>query len=336
MLVVGMFLSLMVTPVACVGAARNSSSSVGPGVVRLGYFPTVTHAPALVGLAQGTFTRSLGDARLEPVAFNAGPEVVESLFAGALDIAYVGPNPAINAFHRSDGRAVRIVSGSTSGGAALVVSHGIDDADDLRGARIATPQLGNSQDVALRVWLHEQGLRTDTSGGGDASIVPQSNSDTLNGFRSGTIDAAWVPEPWVSRLVLEGSGKVLVDESDLWPGGRHVTAQILVRTEFLEEHPDAVAAVLRGHLDALDAIATDPSRARAVTNDQIAHVTGTAVPEAVLRRAWEHLEFTSDPMARSLRAAAEDAEAAGFLSDVDLRGIHDVRILETISSEQGR
>lgn len=316
---------------ACVDASAAGTATAGTTeVVRLGYFPTVTHAPALVGITEGTFRRHLGGTQLSTTAFNAGPEAVEALFADAVDIAYVGPNPAINAFHRSRGEAIRIISGSTSGGAALVVAAGIDDVNDLRGAEVATPQLGNSQDVALRVWLREQGMRTDTAGGGDVSIVPRSNADTLDAFRSGSISAAWVPEPWVSRLVLEGGGTVLVDESDLWPGGSHVTTQVVVRTEFLERHPDLVAAVLSGHLDALGLITENPVRAREATNAGIERISGARLSDEVLARAWAHLTFTSDPLAGTLRQVAADAEAVGLLSDVDLSGIHDLRLLESL------
>ena len=209
--------------------------------LRLGYFPNVTHATALVGVEQGIFAEALGDdVTLETSTFNAGPEAIEALFAGAIDATYIGPNPAINGFAKSDGEALRIVSGATSGGAFLVVKPEITSPADLAGTAIATPPLGNTQDVALRAWLQEQGLSTDESGGGDVSIVPQENSATLDAFKAGHIDGAWVPEPWATRLIQEGGGTVLVDERDLWPDGQYVTTHLIVATQFLDDHPDVV------------------------------------------------------------------------------------------------
>jgi NitT/TauT family transport system substrate-binding protein len=213
------------------GPSASAGDAVKGGTLRLGYFPNVTHAPAILGVENGTFAKALGkDVGLETKTFNAGPAAVEALLAGALDASYIGPNPAINAFAKSKGEAIRIIAGATSGGAALVVKPSITKAADLKGKKVASPQLGNTQDVALRAWLGEQGLKTNPQGGGDVSILPQENSQTLDTFKAGDIDGAWVPEPWVSRLVQEGSGKVLVDEKELWPGGRFVTTHLIVRT----------------------------------------------------------------------------------------------------------
>src|SRR5262245_10744708 len=206
------------------------SSPEESGVVRIGYFANLTHAPALAGMEKGFFAEALGDrVELETRVFNAGPEAVEAIFSDALDIAYIGPNPAINAFAQSHGEAIRIVAGATSGGAALVVAPTITSSAQLKGTKLATPQLGNTQDVALRAWLVGQGLSANLEGGGDVSIAPQANAQTLETFRSGVIQGAWVPEPWSTRLVLEGGGTVLVDESTLWPGGRFVTTHVIVR-----------------------------------------------------------------------------------------------------------
>src|SRR6188508_187219 len=199
--------------IAVIGVFLLASCSVGEGAegdsvtLRLGYFPNVTHAPAIVGIENGILADSLGsNVVLEPHVFNAGPEVVEAIFNGALDASYIGPNPAINAFAQSDGQAIRIVSGTTSGGAALIVRNDITSPDQLTGTVLATPQLGNTQDVALRAWLLEQGYETDLEGGGDVSITPQANADALNAFIAGDIDGAWVPEPWSTRMVEEGEG----------------------------------------------------------------------------------------------------------------------------------
>lgn len=304
--------------------------------VRLGYFPNVTHAPAIVGVAQGYFQEELGDHELQLSTFNAGPEAVEALFSEGLDLSFIGPNPAINAYAQSEGQAIRIIAGSTSGGAALVVRTDINGPEDLVGTKIATPQLGNTQDVALRAWLKEQGLSANLEGGGDVSVLPQSNAQTLEAFRSGAIDGAWVPEPWATRLVLEGGGKVLIDERELWPEGRFVTTHLIVRTVFLEEHPDLVKAVLRGLVKAVDFVNQDPATAKRLVNLNIATLTGNSLSTDTIDGAWNNLTFTVDPIASSLFVAADNAQAVELLEPVDLSAIYSLDILNLILQELDR
>ncbi|MEN9646707.1 MAG: hypothetical protein RL238_3376 [Actinomycetota bacterium] len=305
--------------------------------VKLGFFPNVTHAPALVGVAEGTFAAALGDTRLSTFTFDAGTEAAEALLAGSLDLTFIGPNPAINAFAKSDGEAVRLVSGSTSGGAFLVVKPEITSADQLAGATLATPSLGNTQDVALRAWLKDQGFETTPEGGGDVTIVPQKNSTTLESFIAGDIDGAWVPEPWATRLIDEGGGVVLVDERDLWTetDGEFVTTHLLVRTDFLEDHPDVVKAVLVGLADAIEAIAADPEKAQADVIAQIAEITGTEPNPDVIAKSFANLTFTLDPIAVSLQQSADDAVSVGLLDPVELAGIYDLTLLNEILGERG-
>lgn len=325
------------------GAGAPDVGSTGrPGsgevvTLRLGYFPNVTHATALAGVEKGLFAQSLGPgAQLRTTTFNAGPQAVEALFSNALDATYIGPNPAINAFARSNGTAIRIVAGSTSGGAFLVVKPGITEAEDLRGKRLSTPQLGNTQDVALRAWLADQGLQTNLEGGGDVSIQPQENAQILETFRAGAIDGAWVPEPWATRLVGEGGGQVLIDETDLWPDGRYVTTHLIVRTEFLEEHPDVVKQLLQGHVAATEFVNQQPEDAKTLVNDAIEKLTGRPLAEATINGAWGNLQFTVDPVASSLRESADDAMSLGLLDQVDLDGIYDLTLLNEILSEAGQ
>jgi NitT/TauT family transport system substrate-binding protein len=272
---------------------------------------------------------------IETSTFNAGPEAVEALFGEALDITLIGPNPAINAFAQSGGEAIRIVSGSTSGGAFLVVRDGIDTPGDLEGLMIATPQLGNTQDVALRAWLKDEGFETDDAGGGDVSIQPQANGDALAAFIAGDLDGAWVPEPWATRFIQEGDAKVLVDEADLWPDGAYVTTHLIVRTAFLEDHPDVVKAVIEGLADAIDLIESDPDEAKRLTNEGIEAVTDKALSQEVLDASWENLVFTLDPIASSLATSAEDAQAVGLLDPVDLAGIYDLTLLNDVLADRG-
>ena len=310
---------------ACGGGSSEPS-------LRLGYFPNITHAAALVGVSDGIFARQLGATKLETFTFNAGPAAIEALLSGSLDASYVGPNPAINAFVKSRGEAVRIIAGATSGGAFLVVRPEISSAADLRGQAVASPQLGGTQDVALRSWLATQGLKTDTSGGGDVSVVPQENAQTLERFRDGKLAGAWVPEPWASRLVLEGGGKVLVDERDLWPGKQYTTTVLLVRKGFLDQHPDRVAALLRGHVEATEWLNNNAGSARTRVNAAIEQLTGKPIGQAIMDRAFPSLSFTTDPQMAALAKSAADAEALGLLKleGTDLSKLHDPAPLQQI------
>jgi NitT/TauT family transport system substrate-binding protein len=314
------------------GAEQSARGEALP--LRLGYFPNVTHATAIVGIQNDILADALGsDVTLAPQAFNAGPEVVEALFSGALDASYIGPNPAINAFVRSNGEAIRIVAGATSGGAALVVRPDITDPQDLAGATLATPQLGNTQDVALRAWLAEQGFETDLQGGGEVAIVPQPNGQSLEAFMTGEIDGAWLPEPWATRMVVEAGGSVLVDERDLWPNGAFVTTHLVVATSFLREHPEAVRRLLAGHVQATEFVVRHPAEAQQIVAEALAEVTGTVLPVSILATAWENLTFTVDPIASSLIRSAANARAVGLLDSDDLDGIYALDLLDAVLAE---
>ncbi len=318
-------------------AVAAGSAAALQGTLRLGYYPNVTHAPAIVGVQEGHLAAALGPGvELRLTTFHSGPEAIEALFSGAVDASFVGPNPAIIGFAQSDGEALRIVAGTTSGGAALVVRDGIDTPADLVGATLATPSLGNTQDVALRAWLADQGLSADTEGGGDVSIRPRDNADTLATFLDGTIDGAWVPEPWASRLILEGGGHTLVDETTLWAGGRFVTTHLVVSAGYLKRHPDLVEGLLDGLLASLDEIEAHPGAARAATNDGIEAVTGKRLGDETLAAAWRNLTFTYDPIAASLDGSKDDAVAVGLLDPVDLRGIYDLGPLNRVLAARGR
>jgi len=321
----------LLAPVGAAAAPKQDNLTL-----RLGYFPNVTHASAIVGVEGGIFQDKLGsNVKLETSTFNAGPQAVEALNSGALDATYIGPNPAINAFAQSGGEAIRIISGATSGGAFLVVKPSIKSAKDLKGKQVASPQLGNTQDVALRTWLKKKGLQTDPAGGGDVSIVPQDNAQTLDLFKQGQLDGAWVPEPWATRLVQEGGGKVLVDEGTLWPKGQYVTTQLIVRTEFLKDHPDAVKRLLEGQVAANDLIKSDPANAQNLVGQGINNATGKPLAADVIAASFKNLTFTNDPIATSLRKSAKDAEAAGLLKAVDLKGIYNLKLLNQVLKKQG-
>jgi NitT/TauT family transport system substrate-binding protein len=326
----GAVVAVLALLTAACGGTEPATSPDGPTTVRLGFFPNVTHATALVGVESGIFKTALGPNSVETKTFNAGPAAVEALFSGALDATYIGPNPAINAHVQSGGEAIRIISGATSGGASLVVRPGINGPADLKGKKLATPQRGGTQDVALRNWLKNNNLKADLEGGGEVSIVPQENAQTLETFRSGRIDGGWVPEPWATRLVQEGGGKVLVDERSLWPGGKFVATHLIVRTKFLKDHPDAVRRLIEGQVQANELVNTNPAEAQRLVNQAITTITGRGVPAPVLEASWKNLEFTNDPIAPSLTTSAEHAREVELLGRVDLKGIYDLTLLNQV------
>ena len=328
---------LSATALAACGKSDDAASASGEApALRLGYFPNITHAPALIGVKNGLFQQSLGSTKLEPKTFNAGPAAVEALFSGAVDATYIGPNPAINAWATSKGTAIKIIAGSTSGGAGLVVRDGINTPADLKGKKIATPQLGNTQDVALRHWLKENGLNADQQGGGDVSVLPQDNATALQAFAQGAIDGAWVPEPNLSRMILESKGKLLVNEKDLWPDGQFVTTHLIVKQEFLKKYPATVKKLLQGHLASVKFITSDDAAAQKAANEQLGALSGKPLKDEILASAFKNLSFTNDPIASSLYTSAGHAQGVGLLKPVELKGIYDLGPLNELLKADGQ
>ena len=320
----------------CTAATAPAAPSTAPAKeLRLGYFDNVTHAPALVGLSEGIFTGALGTTKLSTQVFSAGPATVEALSAGAIDAAYVGPSPAVNTYVQSHGESVRVVAGAASGGAALVVRPGITSAKDLAGATIATPQLGNTQDVALRSWLSAHGHHTTTTGEGDVHIVPTDNAQTLALFQSGKIDGAWLPEPWVSRLVLEAHAKVLVDEASLWKNGQFPTTVLVVRTDYLKAHPGTVKALVAGHAKSVDWLTAHPGQAASVINAKLTADTGKPLSDAVIARALGKVAFTTDPLASTFPTLLKAGVKVGTAKSGDLHGLFDLSALNALRAASG-
>jgi NitT/TauT family transport system substrate-binding protein len=305
-------------------------------VLRLGHFPNVTHAQALVGRATGDFERTIG-VPVQWTLFNAGPSAVEALFASAVDAAYLGPNPAINGHIRSAGESFAIVAGAASGGAALVVrpGAGITSDADFHGKTAATPQLGNTQDVAARLWFAERGL-VSRDRGGDLTILPLANPDQLLMFRRGQIDAAWTVEPWVSRLEQDGGGRVYLEEKTLWAGGRYVTAVLVVRRAFLRQQPEVVRRLMAAHVDATLRLNADREAAARLISDEIKRETAAAIPLAIVRSALARVEFSWEPLPAALAKAAADAHRVGFLpANPDLSRIWELGPLRDVLREKG-
>ncbi|MCM3299236.1 aliphatic sulfonate ABC transporter substrate-binding protein [Streptomyces pseudogriseolus] len=322
------------TPEAEVAAdAKKLSASE----VKIGYFPNLTHATALVGVQEGLLQKELGGTTIKSSTFNAGPSEIEALNAGSIDIGWIGPSPSINGYTKSAGKNLRIISGSASGGVKLVVNPDrIKTLDDLKGKKIATPQLGNTQDVAFLHWIAEKGWKVDAqSGKGDVSVVRTDNKITPDAYKSGSVDGAWVPEPTASKLVADGA-KVLLDESDIWPDKKFVITNIIVSQTFLKEHPDVVEAVLRGSVRTNAWINAHPDEAKAAANKALEKLSGKALPAEVLNPAWKSITFLDDPLASTLDAQAEHAVSAGLLEKPDLEGIYDLKPLNKVLKAEGR
>jgi NitT/TauT family transport system substrate-binding protein len=329
-------LSLVVAVAGCSRADGDetpvASTDKGPATeLRLGYFPNVTHAAALVGLDKGLFSKELGSTKLVPTKFNAGPEAVGALLGGSLDASFIGSGPAINAYAKSKGEAVRLVAGATSGGAQLVVKPTITKVEDLVGKTIVTPSLGNTQDVSLKKLLAEKGLT------GKVKITNLENAQTLDAFKKGDVDGAWLPEPWSSRLVLDAGAKVLLDEADLWPGGKFPTTVLIVRTKFLQEHPQTVKALLTGLVAAIDFSNSDKAAAKTVVNSQLKELTGKALKPEVIDRAFSKIEITADPVAATFPQLAKDSVTAGIAKEApDVSGFADFGPLNEVLAKAGK
>jgi NitT/TauT family transport system substrate-binding protein len=330
----------------CVHAAMDEAvpvAAAGGGTpateLRLGYFATVTHTVPIVGVAQGYYTAALGSTKLSTQIFNAGPDEMTALLSGQLDAAYVGPSSALSAFASSHGSGLEIVAGAENGGAELVVAPGIKSVADLRGKTLADPQFGNTQDVALRYWLKQQGFDVSLQGGGDVNVQPTANSTTLSLLRTGRIAGAWVPEPWASRLVLDAGAHVLVDERSLWPQGRFATTVLVVRSDYLAAHPQTVRALISGELTAERWITAHPAAAQNVVESQLGRLNGAPLQPAVLARAWSEESVSVDPDTAGLKTGLEHAQAVGLLDGTPrLSGLVDLTLLDealAMSGERG-
>ncbi|MFE9245984.1 ABC transporter substrate-binding protein [Nocardiopsis sp. NPDC006938] len=318
---------------ACGGEAEGAAADA----LTLGYFPNITHAPALVGVERGILDGALGDVELSTQTFQNGPDAVNAVFSGEVDAAFLGPNPAVNGWSQSEGEALHVIAGAATQGTGLVVRDTIETVDDLPGHTFSTPMLGGTQDVALRWFAQEQGWDVDTAGGGDLSIIPQDNPDTVDAFRLGEIDGAWIPEPHLSRVLAEDDAHLLVDEPDLWPrtDGQYVTTLLVVSAAYLEDNPRAVADLLRGHVESVDWINDHPEEAAETSRTHLEELTGGELDPELTTAAFENVTFTVDPVAPSLLVQAEQAEAIGLLDPVDLNGIYALDPLNDVLAEAG-
>jgi NitT/TauT family transport system substrate-binding protein len=315
-------------------AGRAASAQPEGKVLRLGYFPNLTHAQALYARSTGAFEKV--GARIQWAAFNAGPTAIEALFTDAVDATFVGPSPTINGYIKSKGDKFVVVAGSASGGAGLVVrgDSGITTVKDFGGKVIATPQLGNTQDVAARVWLAEQGYRLRERGG-NVSLVALSNADQLTMFRKRQIDGAWTVEPWLARLEVEGGGKVFLEEKTLWPGGRYATTHLVVNKTFLADNQAVVRNLILALVEVTARINSDKAAVIPILNEQLKRETGKALKAEVIQKAMTRIELTWDPICSSVKKSAEASHRIGFLRTAPtLKGLYSLSLLNEVLKEK--
>jgi NitT/TauT family transport system substrate-binding protein len=317
----------------------DNTSVIEKKTLRIGYYPNINHAQAVIGLGKGDFQRALGNnIEVKTQIFNAGPSAMEALFANQIDVTYIGTNPAINGYVQSNGEALRIISGAASGGAVFVVRNdsGINSPQDLAKKKFSSPQLGNTQDVALRKYLLDNGYKTKENGG-NVEVIPAKTGDIVSLMIKKEIDGAWVPEPWGAKLIKEANAKVLVDERDLWPEGKFVTAHIIARTDYLQRNPDVIKKLLEAHIDETNWINGNPEEALQIFNGELNKLTGKTIPEEEYREGISRIELTYNPLKESLFKSANDAFDIGFLGKTrpDLSEIYDVTILKEVLKEMG-
>src|SRR5215212_1234198 len=309
--------------------------------LRIGYYPNINHAQAVIGFGNGDFQKALGNnIKIQTFIFNAGPSAIEALLAKKIDVTYVGSNPPVNGYVVSDEKDLKIIAGSASGGASFVVRNdaGINSPKDFAGKKFASPQLGNTQDIALRSYLIKNGFKT-TDQGGNVAVVAVANPDILTLFLKKQIDGAWVPEPWATRLVKEANGKIFLDERSIWPDGKFITANVAASTDYLKNNPDVVSKLLAAHVNETLWINNHKDEAIKAFNVELKKLTGKSIAEDELKQAFARIDFTYDPLKLSLFQSANNAYDLGFLAKgkphPDLSGIFDLTLLDQVLKSNG-
>lgn len=314
-----------VTLIFVVGIMVKSDGTTPENKIRVAYFPNITHAVPIIGIERGTFAQEIGnDTVIEPILFDSGPQVIESIFAGSVDIAYVGPGPAINGFLKSEHHDVKILSGAASGGVSFIVQSDskIHSAADFKGKRIAAPSIGNTQDISLRTYLSENGLKPAEKGG-SVIILNVPNSDIYTLFAKGDIDAAWVAEPTASLLVQKLNGTRLFNEKDLWPEHRFASVLLIAKEEYVNQHPELIQKWLEAHQQTIDWINSNPEQTRIIFNQFLKSKLGKSISDGLIDESLSNLEITSDPIVNSIETFAKRADSLGYLGrhGYDLNGI---------------
>jgi len=304
-----------ITLIFVIGTIVSSNETTHENKIRVAYFLNINHAVPIIGMEKGTFENQIGNNTvIEPILFDAGPQVIESLFAGSIDIAYVGPGPAINGFLKSEDHNVKILSGAASGGASFIVhpNSKINSVADFAGKRIAAPQIGNTQDISLRSYLSENGLKPSEKGG-SVIVLNISNPDIYTLFAKGDIDAAWVPEPTATILVQQLDGKRLFNEEDLWPENRFASVLLIAREEYVKQNPEVINKWLEAHKQTVNWINSNPEQTRTIFIDFMKKETGKSLPDSLIDESLSNLEITSDPIVSSIHTFAKRADSLGYL-----------------------
>jgi NitT/TauT family transport system substrate-binding protein len=316
------------------GESRNAGTSAAPlKELRLGYFPNFTHAQAVLGVASGEFQQAVGPTKVSTKVFNAGPSLIEALFGDQIDIGYVGPGPALNAFTQSRGEGIRIISGAAANGVIIVArkGSGIEKLTDLAGKRIASPQQGNTQDIAAKHYVTAELKQKDFK-----NVIPVQNAEQAGMMSGRQIDAAWAPEPWGSFLVSQAGGKVIGEEKDLWPQGQFAITVVVTSPKFLAAHPDVVEKVLGVHNAWTTRLASEPDKYLPQLEQGLFALTTKKLPSGVLKSALGYTKFTNDPLPHTFETFAGWSFELGFAkARTDTKGLIDTAILQKVQSTSG-
>jgi NitT/TauT family transport system substrate-binding protein len=323
---------LLTALLGCGQTDSESGDTNGPQQVRLGYFANLTHAQAVLGVASGEYEKVAVPAKFSTKIFNAGPSLIEAILAGEVDIGYIGPGPALSAHEKTRGQGIRIVAGAAANGVLIVArkDSGINSLADLKGKKIATPQLGNTQDLAARHYVMKDLKQPDAN-----NVLPVPNAEQAGLMVRKSIDAAWAPEPWATRLVSEGDGQIIAAESDLWPNQEVTLALVITTPEFLQKHPQVVEEFLKVHTDWTDRLQKEPQKYIGQLGDALYAINQKRLPPGVLEKAILNVKFTNDPLEQTLATMAQWSFDLGFARDqTRLDGLVDLTLLKKILGNQ--
>ena len=327
MKILGMAVSgiAVIVAIAITITSFSDSDQINQDKIRVAFFPSIGHIIPIVGLEEKIFEKGIGEEKqIETKLFDSGPQVIESIFSGSIDIAYVGPGPIINGFLKSDGKDIKILSGAASGGASFIIqpNSGLESLENFDGKRIASPQISNSQDVSLRHYLQSHGLKS-VEKGGTVFVLNISNPDIYTLFAKGDIDGAWVPEPWATILVQELDGIRLFNEEKLWPNEEFASVLLIVRTKYLENNPETVQKWVESHEKTVTWINSNPDKSKSLFSNFLIDYMGKSLPTKIIDESFSNISITSDPIKNSVIIFAERADSLGYLgrSGYNLDGI---------------
>ena len=327
MKILGMAVSgiVVIVAIAITITSFSDSDQINQDKIRVAFFPSIGHIIPIVGLEEKIFEKGIGEEKqIETKLFDSGPQVIESIFSGSIDVAYVGPGPIINGFLKSDGKDIKILSGAASGGASFIIqpNSGLESLENFDGKRIASPQISNSQDVSLRHYLESHGFKS-VEKGGTVFVLNISNPDIYTLFAKGDIDGAWVPEPWATILVQELDGIRLFNEEKLWPNEEFASVLLIVRTEYLENNPETIQKWVESHEKTVTWINANPDKSKSLFSSFLIDYMGKSLPTKIIDESFSNITITSDPIKNSVIIFAERADSLGYLgrSGYNLDGI---------------